>query len=451
MNELVADQWQPKRRRRNAFLSIAVVVGTMLLAAVVTAAVLRPRGDEVGLASSAPSPSVSPSASDMAWAEPAVEESPSPSPSLTAAPSHTTIASPTPGPLAWELAPIPGTWISDLVVDDGWIALSAAGSGPGGEAWLSADALTWHQGEIEIAPHVPDCDPDCGVGGFRAAPTAAVRLGSTLYAVGYWHGFSDAVHAAAWTSQDGRTWDERDVAWTGYLIGDVATNGSVLVATQRDYVNGSGSVWTSRDGLAWTEHTGPGGRAAMAAIWGDADGFVAVGQRGDGYGTSVEPAMWVSSDGVSWTEVSLPGGGGILVDVTRDQDGRYHVVGLDGVEQVATMRTWHSDDLVNWSSGVALGSTTQYSSTWQFSGAVVAANDEVVIVADDHDAIRTWTSRDGGESWADTGRLVVTELDTSVVDVETDGRQIVVVATQVVWPSPDENPRRFLWIRRHQD
>src|SRR5207245_7270634 len=131
--------------------------------------------------------------------------------------------------------------------------------------------------------------------------SAVTRSGGRIVAVG-----SDRSGAAAWISQDGRTWSRArtiEGSAAARMLG-ATTAGRAFVAVGLEVSGGGGTksvAWTSSDGSVWTRASGGGAfeRSAMRAVTAGGPGLVAVGQT-----TSPEgAAVWTSSDGTSWSRV----------------------------------------------------------------------------------------------------------------------------------------------------
>lgn len=129
--------------------------------------------------------------------------------------------------------------------------------------------------------------------------------------------------AAAWTSEDGSTWERvphDDAVFGGFGPGRftaasaVTTGGPGLVAVgvELDAETLVAVAWLSEDGEEWTrvEVDDPRSRGAtdldLHAIVDSDEGMVAVGiERGGPAGAPEYPAAWRSSDGVDWKGVTL--------------------------------------------------------------------------------------------------------------------------------------------------
>ena len=173
-----------------------------------------------------------------------------------------------------------------------------------------------------------------------------------------------AVAAAAWRSTDGHTWQsfsEPDVALGGpgdQYMNDVIGGGPGLIAVGVDGTPDADSraaAWTHTEADGWERipyddpvFDGPGS-LKMHAITRFEDGYVAVGQGGDG-----SAGVWTTANGEDWERVSddldnFEGGGTpIMFDVT-DAGGQLVAVGIERFpDGHSTAAVWRSDDTRSW-------------------------------------------------------------------------------------------------------
>jgi hypothetical protein len=173
-----------------------------------------------------------------------------------------------------------------------WVALGE------NEAWRSKDGATWQRGSIGNLVEFP-FNPELIQG--PPYPRGIVHFRDAWYAVSELYGQGDAVSPVVFSSADGLTWTHLlSSSWWGFGVSALASNGTVLIATNGEFGDGWGSVFVSRNGIDWTEHVAPGGLATMGAVYAAPDGIVAVGHRSGE--TREYPVVWLSSDGSAWTE-----------------------------------------------------------------------------------------------------------------------------------------------------
>ena len=164
------------------------------------------------------------------------------------------------------------------------------------EAWRSDDGAHWHQGSIGNLVEYP-FNPELIQG--APYPVGVVRMGDEWLALSTLYGAGDAVSPVVFISKDGLTWTHliSSASW-GFNATGLASNGTVVIATNIDYLGGS--VFTSTDGVMWAEHVAPGGPAGLTDVYADPGAIVAVGWR-DKNERSV-PVVWLSKEGSAWTE-----------------------------------------------------------------------------------------------------------------------------------------------------
>ena len=248
------------------------------------------------------------------------------------------------------------------------------------EIWTSTDGTSWDRhafhGE-QLGDGCPNPRP--------ARMVDATRMAGRLWAAGTWDNDCDVLGLLMWSSTDGATWE---VVPQGRLNSSVtqgvASNGDLLAVASSSFYGGQGIARTSPDGRSWTGHQ-PGGPAEMLDVYGDRDGFVAVGSRQEADGTNT-PAIWSSADGVVWVDVSPTHAQGQLRSVVREPGGAYIAAGLGESGAIAV---WRSESGRDWmrmgldapsvasgsvwppvrltSSGPGLGLVVWTVAGWQFS------------------------------------------------------------------------------------
>ncbi len=224
----------------------------------------------------------------------------------------------------------------------GMVVLGATGSADPQRrvpaAWSTTDTLTW---KIVRLPRPADTS--------TGSANGVVALGTRLVAVGV-VSVGDITRAAAWTSDDGRTWRAASVARAeGASMHDVSTGPAGLLAVGQDGGSdgGDGAVWSSSDGTTWTRvavsgASGLGAQSLDRLVPPAAGTVLAVGQEPQGSGTIARFRR--SADGVRWSEVEtdLPVDAE-LTGLTRLPDGRLIGVGSVPVAGRRQPRGWVGD------------------------------------------------------------------------------------------------------------
>jgi hypothetical protein len=273
----------------------------------------------------------------------------------TAAPTPSTVDSPTPSSTVWSRVPhdaavfggAGGQRMFDVTV--GGPGLVAVGeSGPGDAAvWTSVDGLSWSRVPHDEAVFGGEGAPlmfDVTVGG-----PGLVAVGSVLI-----DGWS-VTDAAVWTSVDGLTWSRvphDEAVFGGARMSGVTAGGPGLVAVGTvgaisDGADRDAAVWTSVDGLIWSRVpreavSGRSGNYPMWSVTAGGPGLVAVGWDGS------DAAVWTSADGLTWSQVphdeAIFGatGGWEMVSVTAAGPGLVAVG--DAVWTSVDGRTWSLAD-----------------------------------------------------------------------------------------------------------
>jgi len=138
----------------------------------------------------------------------------------------------------------------------------------------------------------------------------------------------------------------------------------------------------------------------MFDVYGDKDGFVAVGWRADQTDRD-HPAIWQSVDGATWIDVS-PSAAGTLEKVVRQPGGVYVAAGVDENDSFAV---WRSEDRTHWAR-VAISAPAFRPGAFLTIG-LASSTDSLILVAETATGWKSWTSRDG-QTWAN---LAVTDAD----------------------------------------
>ena len=250
-------------------------------------------------------------------------------------------------------------WVSVADGSGGYLALAQScgnGNCVQNAIWRSSDGTTW-TAAAAIGPFGP----------ITPVP-GTVAPGGPGWLVGGWEeGAADSgVQPAIWTSSDGSTWSEAQVAdvadgpLTGGAVGGIATFGSrtVAVGWVKPASGRRAETWTSTDGVSWTPAPDSPAFAdgLMSAVAAGANEIVAVGTDGQG------AAVWDSSDGTVWDKVAPgPGFAGARMTAITASDGDFVAVGSDDKGAAAWTstdgKTWTQDPADSFAGGKALGVT----------------------------------------------------------------------------------------------
>lgn len=204
--------------------------------------------------------------------------------------------------------------------------------------WTSADGRTWER----------DADAPAFVGA-RVSGLAAMA-GGGLVAVGAAGDAKTATGAAAWASEDGRTWQRvaDGPALAAGVMNAIAAGPAALVAVGSDLDALAAMAWTSPDGKAWMRvPSAPsldnfGLKIEMRDVAFAAGMYVAVGHLlfGQQFSTAV---IWTSPDGSTWTRANEPAsfGQGKIYGVSGGGPGIV-AVGTFGAPDFFVPRVWVS-------------------------------------------------------------------------------------------------------------
>lgn len=287
---------------------------------------------------------------------PLLIESDNPSPADTVVP--TTVAEPVPVPdvdvsgLVWTVATVEGVFrgaMVDVVFgDDGFVAVGSHSSGDGrrGAVWYSVGGDHWS----------------------RVDADQLFPVGSRIEAVGYGGGDYVAVgrsgvYAAAWWSDDGRSWAR--ITDFPYGSAESASANGRVVASGVAWIDGRwvavgahsgqppGVIWTSDDGVTWSllDQVTTFGSAAFRGVAAGSDRFVAVATADP----VVDALAWWSDDGLAWNRSVMPSGypqsteAGITDSLlTVEFTGAEFVAFGDLFEAGNQQVSWHSADGITW-------------------------------------------------------------------------------------------------------
>ena len=303
-----------------------------------------------------------------------------PSPTLSLAPS--TAPTSTPNAPDFAISWSPTAWSSRVngIVYDTELALWMAFGEK--QMWTSTDGAIWEQ-------HAVAGEQLNAEFGDQGSMVAAARMGDRLWAAGVWSGCCDNLSLLVWSSVDGKSWEiEPQGQFIGFWTHGIASNGSTLAISETFGIAGGGALLTSTDGRTWTEHH-PGGSAGMLDVYGDGDGFVAVGYRSDptmGYTQTI----WFSADATNWVDVRLTGAKGVLSSVERRLDRAYVAA---GVSDSGAISVWRSEDGLQWTR-VDLEAPMISGETWPLVR-LASFDTGYVLVALTSIGWQSWASNDG--------------------------------------------------------
>lgn len=239
------------------------------------------------------------------------------------------------------------TWYSVVWSGSQYVAVGQEEANAyGGAIATSADGETWSVRSFELANAYAWNDIT-----WNGSVFAAVQ-------------FPNYIH----TSPDGDTWSTTDFTADNPNFRTIATDGSQFVAF------GSGTVYTSSDGTAWTAQAGGSGVFGVNAIW-DGTQFMAMGNS----------TLYTSPDGVTWASQYLaqsPYNGFISV---LKFDGQFFVSGTNGL-------VWNSADGTTWNSQASGDYTGLRDIIWNGSQFVAVGLDQIIKTSPDG---RTWTTQNG--------------------------------------------------------
>jgi hypothetical protein len=293
------------------------------------------------------------------------------------------------------------------------------------QMWTSTNGTTWsrHVFEGEL---IDDCCPHP----LPPAMVDAVRMSGQLWAAGQFNNDEDGVGLLMWSSTDAATWTIiPQGGYVGFLSHRIASNGSQLAVAVEEYGSGQGRVMSSSSGVGWTSYQ-PGSPASMADIYGDEDGFVAVGYRLVGAWGQV-PTIWTSRDGLVWSDVSPTPQLGQLSAVIRLSDGTFVAAGVDR----GSLMIWRSKDGSDWSR--LQFSASPFDLNFHTRIGLASSGDTAILTANLGVGWRAWASLDG-TAWS--------ELRPTTED-PTNGAVIAIHGNQIVlFPGDPGREGSELWI-----
>ncbi len=275
--------------------------------------------------------------------------------------------SPTPSSSSWSRRPFPEptAFINDMLVADGHI-VAVGGDKSGPAAWTSNDGLTWNRSKVDPGSQDFPGGKGAGLGSVAANGNHLLSLGSKMASTGR------TASTSLWESNDGGlSWTASQHQVPGFANG-LANVGSGWVAVGQSAAGGA-AAWTSADGSTWNDARTDSSfsQAAMGAISSRNGLLVAVGEHRSG-NTSSQPSVWASHDGSTWSATSLGSNadGGLNAVIGTD-DG--FIVSGEIVSPGATgAAIWRSIDGISWTLAGVQPETKNFTEVAVSGGAVVA-------------------------------------------------------------------------------
>ncbi len=213
--------------------------------------------------------------------------------------------------MTWSSSPVisgsPDTWFNSLTYGNGTYV---AAGGLGGAVFTSTDANVWTQRYWNLgldnwrgAVYANGRFVLAGEASSGQAPFAAIftstdgatwslirpGTGPGLHCVAHGNDVWVVAGRELYTSSDAATWTPRTIPTTGTVHAATFAAGRFVLAGEL------GGVLTSSDGVSWTHQSAFGNATVRGLAYGN-NQFVAVGDRA---GTGV---IWSSADGLAWTE-----------------------------------------------------------------------------------------------------------------------------------------------------
>ncbi len=237
------------------------------------------------------------------------------------------------------------------------------------------------------------------------------RHADAWIAVAVWDGPADSQRPVIYQSTDGLAWSwVPSSEWWGFGSLAIASNDSLLVATNSNFGMGQGSVFVSDDIVDWDEHVAPGGPAAMVDVTASPERFVAVGGRlaEDG---GLCPVAWQSGDGVEWEEsdpIPAPPGRGAKA-IGRARSGSYAIVGTETLIPegcssnpclLERVLAWSSADGQQWEPAAFPDTSFGFGTFYRM--AIVPVADGLVAATVGGEHASAWITSDG-TAWEDLG------------------------------------------------
>jgi hypothetical protein len=211
----------------------------------------------------------------------------------------------------------------------------------GAMTWSTSDGWNWLPSSFW--EHVPN-------GSVREVTVVAFGSGFAAYSVSY-ADVGARADSRFFVSSDGEQWAEATPI-PGWEVTNIASSGSLLVATAVDWTNEHGSIWYSNDARTWQQANDPNADpAALLAteLIATDSGIAALSAMASGL------ELWGSSDGESWSQAgALPSSPGsasryeIRSAVAIGPQG-WSIVALHLTDTSSEWYAWHSSDGQNWS------------------------------------------------------------------------------------------------------
>ena len=189
-------------------------------------------------------------------------------------------------------------------------------------------------------------------GTFAGGVSGVAIAGETIVAVGLEPdpGPGSVTRPSAWTSQDGRTWDQGGVddggstyAEAGLLMEDVVpvvtgdTEWLVAVGYANFEPRTEPIMWESYDGGATWGLVPVGGTGVMTSVVATSNGLVAVGYDND------LPAAWIAATGEEWVRTQVGGAGGTFPGTLTDVAASGGRLVASGADRAGSQQLWVSE------------------------------------------------------------------------------------------------------------
>lgn len=211
------------------------------------------------------------------------------------------------------------------------------------------------------------------------------KLGDRWIAVG--NGLPDRRIGFIWESADGRAWQPQQTIEDAALYDVIAGDGVVVAVGARldAEMNATATAWSSTDGLTWEQADVAGADgASMGPVATTPEGFVATGDRRFG---DARP-LWVATTATAWEAVRNDLSGELLpTDILAWGEG-YALVGASGKSGDQHPFVALSNDGQAWQQA-------NLSTDEGYASAAAAANERLVVAGIDADRLTLWSLLDG--------------------------------------------------------
>ena len=250
----------------------------------------------------------------------------------------------------WKLHEIDGpafTFPMSIAAGPGGAVVAVGRSGTAPAAWTTDDGRSWDSKSVPVLG---------GAGIAERMVTVLAHEGGYLAGGSVGPELLDR-HARFWTTPDGATWEpvaDDPVAFADSEVRAIAPLGEGFVAvgvTGTAQAWTGGVAWTSEDGLTWTRVDHPAFAAgfAIALTPSPSGGLVAVGEDLE----RREAVAWTSADGRTWARAPVEdsrlhsGGFAWFSDVIAIDSRLIAIGGIQGLQR-GTAMSWVSTDGLTW-------------------------------------------------------------------------------------------------------